>query len=179
MIAACVVKLSGFQLEAKVSARTTHIVSNGPRRTLNMLKGIARGCWILTQDWVLNSLEAGKWLPEEAFEMKDFSPAVTQCRVERECLGPGYRLDLFKSCGPMLIAKHSKPPAEDLKELVQLCGGQIAKSVTDADIAIGATVRNQRIKCLSEKWILNSVTQSSIQPTNEYILERRQSNCVG
>ncbi|XP_063244625.1 microcephalin isoform X2 [Bacillus rossius redtenbacheri] len=177
MLAACVVRLGGFQPEARVSSRTTHVVSNGPRRTLNVLRAIARGCWVLSQDWVLNSLEAGKWLPEEQFEIRDFSPAVTS-RVERECLGPGFKLDLFRPCGPMLIAKQSKPPPEDLKELVRLCGGKLAGSVKDADIAVGLRARDQRITCVSEKWLLDSITQLSVQPTSLYVLDRRQSNCV-
>nr|CAD7585696.1 unnamed protein product [Timema genevievae] len=75
-MAAVVIKLGGFELEAKVSSQTTHVVSDGPKRTLNMLRGIARGCWILTQEWIFRSLERGRWLEEEEFEIDDFSSAV-------------------------------------------------------------------------------------------------------
>lgn len=45
-------RLGRFRMESKVSYRTTHVVTGKARRTMNLLKGIARGCWILSQDWV-------------------------------------------------------------------------------------------------------------------------------
>ena len=76
MITSVVEKLGGFIVEANVSEKTTHIVTQGPRRTVNLLKGIARGCWIVLQEWVLKSLDADVWLEEDEFELADFSPAV-------------------------------------------------------------------------------------------------------
>jgi len=76
VVASVVERLGGFIIEANVSERTTHVVTQGPRRTLNLLKGIARGCWIVLQEWVLRSLDADMWLEEEEFELTDFSPAV-------------------------------------------------------------------------------------------------------
>ncbi|KAJ9577744.1 hypothetical protein L9F63_005664, partial [Diploptera punctata] len=63
-------------MEEKVSANTTHVIASGPKRTLNLLKGIARGCWVLLQEWALRSLELERWRDEEDFELTDFSPAV-------------------------------------------------------------------------------------------------------
>lgn len=76
MVASVVEKLGGFIIEAHVSEKTTHVVTQGPRRTVNLLKGIARGCWIVLQEWVLKSLGADVWLEEDEFELADFSPAV-------------------------------------------------------------------------------------------------------
>ena len=75
-MAAVINKLGGFVIEEKVSAHTTHVITSGPKRTLNLLKGIARGCWIVLQEWALRSLESEKWLDEDEFELSDFSPAV-------------------------------------------------------------------------------------------------------
>lgn len=69
-------KLGGFIIEDNVSEKTTHVVTQGPKRTVNLLKGIARGCWIVLQEWVLKSLDADMWLEEDKFELTDFSPAV-------------------------------------------------------------------------------------------------------
>jgi microcephalin len=76
VVAAVVDKLGGFIIEARVSERTTHVVTKGPRRTVNLLKGIARGCWIVQQEWVLRSLDADMWLDEDEYELADFSSAV-------------------------------------------------------------------------------------------------------
>lgn len=44
--------LGGFLIVDRVCESTTHVVSGGHRRTLNILLGIARGCWILSFEWV-------------------------------------------------------------------------------------------------------------------------------
>lgn len=44
--------LGGFSIVDRVCESTTHVVSGGHRRTLNILLGIARGCWILSFEWV-------------------------------------------------------------------------------------------------------------------------------
>ncbi|KAK7930781.1 hypothetical protein WMY93_007176 [Mugilogobius chulae] len=68
--------LGGFTLVDEVCASTTHVVSGGHRRTLNILLGIARGCWILSFEWILWSLEKRQWIPEEPYELSDQFPAA-------------------------------------------------------------------------------------------------------
>ena len=61
------------------------------RRTINVLKGILRGCWILSVNWLYASLEHGCWAEEEMFELVDFSPAVKSMRLEKEAFfSPSY-----------------------------------------------------------------------------------------
>lgn len=62
-------------LETNVTPRTTHVVSAGTR-TINLLKGIIRGCWLLSMEWVLKSLESEQWLEPGPYEMVHFSKAV-------------------------------------------------------------------------------------------------------
>lgn len=47
-----ITELGHFIIEPRVSSRTTHVVVEGPKRTLNLLKGIVRGCWVVKVDWV-------------------------------------------------------------------------------------------------------------------------------
>uniref|UniRef100_UPI00398F2925 microcephalin isoform X2 n=1 Tax=Pristiophorus japonicus TaxID=55135 RepID=UPI00398F2925 len=70
-------QLGGFLFSDHVSETTTHVVAGRPRRTLNVLFGIARGCWILSFDWVLWSLEQGCWVSEEPYELSHQFPAAT------------------------------------------------------------------------------------------------------
>lgn len=42
-----------------------------------MLRGIIRGAWILRFDWITESANAGKWLYEEPFEVRNFSRAIS------------------------------------------------------------------------------------------------------
>jgi microcephalin len=48
--------LGGFSVVDLVCETTTHVVSGGQRRTLNVLLGIARGCWVLSFEWVRGSI---------------------------------------------------------------------------------------------------------------------------
>lgn len=57
-------KLGKFKLENKVTVNTTHLVSLDNRRTVNMLRGLIRGVWILTFEYIVESFNANKWLAE-------------------------------------------------------------------------------------------------------------------
>nr|XP_024643240.1 microcephalin isoform X3 [Macaca nemestrina] len=72
-------KLKGFSIAPDVCETTTHVLSGKPLRTLNVLLGIARGCWVLSYDWVLWSLESGHWISEEPFELSNHFPAAPVC----------------------------------------------------------------------------------------------------
>ncbi|XP_034753841.1 microcephalin isoform X2 [Etheostoma cragini] len=75
-LAQVVTALGGFSIVDRVCESTTHVVSGGQRRTLNILLGIARGCWILSFEWILWCLEQRKWIPEEPYELSDQFPAA-------------------------------------------------------------------------------------------------------
>lgn len=45
-------KFKGFSFAPEVCETTTHVLAGKPLRTLNVLLGIARGCWVLSYEWV-------------------------------------------------------------------------------------------------------------------------------
>lgn len=69
--------LEGFKLELQVTRKTTHLITASPQRTINVLRGIIRGVWILSFDWIIESANSGKWLYEEPFEVRNFSRAIS------------------------------------------------------------------------------------------------------
>ncbi|CAM2112111.1 unnamed protein product [Caretta caretta] len=71
-------------------------------------------------------------------------------------------------------AYYSQPPCDKLSELVQLCGGKICKTLRQAKIYIGECLgkKQPEIKYLSEKWILDSVTQHRICPLENYMFQQ-------
>merc|ERR1712096_88279 len=63
------VKMYGtYSFSTSVSSNTSHVVSGEGKRTLNLLKGLLQGCWIVTKEWVLSSLEESRWVDEEPYE---------------------------------------------------------------------------------------------------------------
>ncbi|GLV42602.1 Microcephalin [Carabus blaptoides fortunei] len=169
-------KLGGFVIEDEVTERTTHLVAGAASRTINMLRAIARGCWIIRQEWLFKSLEAGRWLEEEEFELIEFSPAVQKCRLQRKSFGPLYSLDIFKECGPIHVCKSSNPRCSDLEELLSLCGGNVVKTPRLAKIIVGDYFRYDNTFCVNEKWILDCITHNRKKSVKGYLLEPRYSS---
>ncbi|XP_034407167.1 microcephalin isoform X2 [Cyclopterus lumpus] len=153
-----VTALGGFSIVDRVCESTTHVVSGGHRRTLNILLGIARGCWILSFEWILWCLEQRQWIPEEPYELSDQFPAAQICRLQRHLSAGEHQQDLFQGQPAMFVSRHSQPPAESLVELIQLCGGAVCKSVRQAGICIGkySGRRPEGSRILSEQWVLVS-----------------------
>ncbi|KAL2761566.1 microcephalin isoform 7, partial [Daubentonia madagascariensis] len=149
-------KFKGFSFAREVCETTTHVLAGEPVRTLNVLLGIARGCWVLSYEWVLWSLESGHWISEEPFELSTYFPAAPVCRRERHLCEGQYRGTLFADQPVLFISPASSPPRAKLCELVHLCGGQISRAPRQASIFVGpySGKKKAAIKYLSEKWIL-------------------------
>ncbi|XP_055917218.1 uncharacterized protein LOC129949657 isoform X2 [Eupeodes corollae] len=166
-------KLQGFQLESNVSENTTHVVSYEPRRTFNLLRGLVRGLWILNYNWVIDSVKAGQWLNEEKYEMQDFSTAVEICRSQRQAFGNHYKMDIFSALGPIFISSKSNIPKNNLAELVTLCAGRVVETRKRAKYIIGDSSPNPTLTdkiYLQPQWILDSISNNSIQRINKYIV---------
>ncbi|KAL1517902.1 hypothetical protein ABEB36_001605 [Hypothenemus hampei] len=172
-------KLGRFYTENEVSEKTTHLIVGEPRRTINMLRAISRGCWILTFDWVLKSLEGGKWLPEEDFEVTDFAPVVQKSRLERQAFGPKYTLDVFSSCPPIHVDPSTDPRSSDLKELITTCKGKVVNSARMAKIIIGRYVKQENTTCVNELWVLDCITFYKKMPFKQkYLLTSKKTSIV-
>ncbi|NWX46265.1 MCPH1 protein, partial [Steatornis caripensis] len=164
-------KLGDFLFSDDVCETTSHVVTGSPRRTLNVMLGIARGCWIVSYEWVLWSLELGRWISEEPYELSSSFPAAPICRLQRHLSTGKYQQNLFSNQPVMFVSPTSQPPCEKLIELIQLSGGKTCKALRQAKICIGKKPgkKYQEIKCLSEKWVLDSITQHTVCPMENYI----------
>ena len=52
LVADAIERLGGFVLEPQVTRTTSHVICGDEKRTVNLLRGIAYGCWILNYEWV-------------------------------------------------------------------------------------------------------------------------------
>ncbi|XP_034040510.1 microcephalin [Thalassophryne amazonica] len=165
--------LGGFSVVDQVCESTTHVVSGSQRRTLNILFGIARGCWILSYEWILWCLEKRQWVPEEPYELSDQFPAAQICRLQRHLSAGEHQQDLFQGQPAMFVSQHSQPPTQSLVELIQLCGGTVCKTVRQAGICIGkySGRRPEGSRILSEQWVLDSITYLKQLSYDDYYLE--------
>ena len=152
---------------------TTHLICGDEgRRTLNMLRAILCGCWIVSLDWVYQCLDQETWVDEEPFEMVSFSAAVKQRRLERDLLPQS---NLFKDLdSPMYIGRNCRVPKKELVELIQMAGGKCVNQVRMAKIIlahdnVNLTDRNQ--VSVTENWLLDSIQQHCVLPFGEYLLQ--------
>ncbi|XP_077991565.1 uncharacterized protein LOC144445799 [Glandiceps talaboti] len=173
LVLSVVKKLKGFQIEDSVIDNTTHVICGCNRRTLNVLTAIARGCWLVSMEWVLKSLEAGHWVEEEPYELHDYFPAAQMCRLEKQavCGKEGYRQDIFACIGLMYVAESTVPPQDKLTELIALCGGKLCNSLRTAKLCIGKTRSKGEQPMVTEKWVLDCISQHTTLPFAEYYLQ--------
>ncbi|XP_064173092.1 microcephalin isoform X1 [Anguilla rostrata] len=167
--------LGGFSLAEAVGVGTTHVVTGRPRRTLSVLLGIARGCWILSFEWILCCLEEGRWVSEEPYELSDHFPAASICRLQQHLSAGEHQQDLFSDQPVMFVSPQSQPPTRSLVELIQLCGGTVCKTVRQAGICIGfhKGKKPQGTRSLSEQWVLDCLTHLKELPYDNYDLDRK------
>ncbi|XP_018026734.1 breast cancer type 1 susceptibility protein homolog [Hyalella azteca] len=92
-------------------------------RTLEYLYGVASGCWVLSYQWALRSLQKGRLLPEKPFEALDSTgwagPARGRLLWQERRLLQGCVLCFLEPLGNWSL--------QQFVDLVQLCGGQVTK----------------------------------------------------
>ena len=52
MVKSIVKSLGGYDVSVEVNSKTTHVVCGDDRRTMNVLRGISTGCWVVSVEWV-------------------------------------------------------------------------------------------------------------------------------
>ncbi|XP_031632861.1 uncharacterized protein LOC116346784 isoform X2 [Contarinia nasturtii] len=170
-ISEAVKKLGKFQLENKVSNNTTHLISDN-RRTVNILRGIIRGVWILSYDWVVKSVELNKWQYETDYEMRTFSRAVEINRIERQAFGRHYRMDIFRCFDMFYLADNCT--CKNLRELIIMCYGKVTKNVPDCCYFITeqyqTNIDSKKLIQVHPNWILDSITSGKVQKLATYLV---------
>ncbi|XXQ37946.1 BRCT domain-containing protein [Plasmodiophora brassicae] len=126
----------------------THLVVGKAARTVKVFYAIARGAWILSSDWILQSLQAGKWLPPESFEFDDLPG-----KASRLANADGDHRGMF--AGELVFVDDDvEPPKQTVQELFLACGAQIVQKPADASVCIGAGPSTGTVDV---KWLFDSL----------------------
>uniref|UniRef100_M4BLB6 BRCT domain-containing protein n=1 Tax=Hyaloperonospora arabidopsidis (strain Emoy2) TaxID=559515 RepID=M4BLB6_HYAAE len=100
------------------AAGVTHlIVGKGAKRTIKVLFAIARGAWIVSEDWAFSSLEQERWLPEEDFELTMFANKYSREHPESRQKFKGMKF---------FVGPNVEPSREVLQSLIQVAGGEVS-----------------------------------------------------
>ncbi|KAL5020554.1 hypothetical protein ScPMuIL_003446 [Solemya velum] len=171
LVISVVRKLGRFTITDMVCDHTTHLICGEARRTLNILYGLARGCWFVSKEWVLQSLEVGYWLDESPYEVLDMFPSAKVRRELKAKGGNSFKPDIFSSLGHMFISPKVAPPRDHLCSLVKLCHGQVTQSLNRAEVYIGAEFHPDKMS-VSPAWVLDCITEQKLLSMDNYKLGR-------
>lgn len=100
-----------------VPSNLTHLISNG-QLTIKLLTALVRGCWVLPESYVLDSLKEQRWLREEDYGFQHEDPPLLKKRVALT--------EAFTAC------KHYNTASLLLKE----GGAVVVEDAGDADILL-------------------------------------------
>ncbi|KAL3665563.1 hypothetical protein V7S43_009597 [Phytophthora oleae] len=148
------------------AAGVTHlIVGKDARRTIKVLFAIARGAWIVTEDWAFSSLEQERWLPEEDFEIAMFANKYSREHPESRQIFKGTKF---------FVGSNVEPSREMLQSLIQVAGGEICNQISVADVCICGDAslfrRAQRtgIRVVTSKWVFDSIATMKLEDDAKY-----------
>ncbi|RTG89987.1 uncharacterized protein DC041_0004209 [Schistosoma bovis] len=111
----------------------THLVTESPcRRTLKLFHALIRGAHIVTTDWIRQSPPG--------------LPRLSRMQTMNR---------LFSNVGIIYVDIDTKPPRQDLVDLLNLGGALLTNRKTEATVLIGCNISNKI--CIKPKWILDIV----------------------
>lgn len=135
----------GVQLSDNYSKQVSHVVvnvdANGVcKRTIKYLKGVANGCWIVTQEWIVDSSRNKVSAPEHEFEAKGdmySSWGPRKSRQNTSLQNP----KLFDGCHFFLNGNFDAKgmvSKSDMSQLITMAGGQVMnrEPITNQELTI-------------------------------------------
>lgn len=151
------------------STADVFVVGRRPRRSVRLLLAMARGCWIVGDAWLLDSLHSRIWQPCDRYVPKDF-PGVAAARAASDA-----GLSLLKG---MLVGSWGTLDIDhdDFRRLVEAAGGQYS-SAGAAVIVQGDTTGSlaadsqERALCVNQLWLPDSISTWRVQSYDEYAPE--------
>lgn len=97
----------------------THlVVAKDTKRTIKVLFAIARGAWVVSEEWVLKSLESERWLPEAEFEVDMYANKYSRTHPEERQIFKGIKF---------FVGSNVDPSRETLQSLIQCTGGEVIR----------------------------------------------------
>jgi hypothetical protein len=111
------------------------------RRTIKYLQALAAGVAVLHTGWLTDSAQAGRWLPDAAYELQgDVNSGVTDGppRARTACQGgrlpsrllSGFRLHL-------LLPLHADDPTQQqIEQIARTAGAEVGRPITEDDTAL-------------------------------------------
>ena len=149
--------------------------NSAPKRTVKVLQAVLRGAWLLSDAWLLHSLEAGELLPEGPFETGAFKGA----KVARQLRETSVPVEPLKGMS-IAIVEADTEAHERLRQLAIAAGASLS-STTRAELWVGsgsgvggASARTRRgaganRKLVSSEWLYDSISNCEAMAAEGYL----------
>ncbi|KAK4471112.1 hypothetical protein MN116_005510 [Schistosoma mekongi] len=135
----------------------THLVTEFPcRRTLKLFHALIRGVHIVSTDWVRQSVAYNMWLSELEFKPPGLPRLSRMQKMSK----------FFSNVGIIYVGSDTKPPRQDLVDLLNLGGAVLTNKKTQAAILVGCSMLNKT--CVKPSWILDSIFHAKLLPITDY-----------
>eukprot|EP00057_Strongylocentrotus_purpuratus_P027742 XP_011682216.1 PREDICTED: uncharacterized protein LOC755086 [Strongylocentrotus purpuratus] len=185
-------QLANCRFASAFNANTTHVIVKTDsslvcERTLKYFQGIAARAWIVSFQWVHDSLKARKILAEEDYEVRgdvvngeDHHGPKRARTVE----GPGFMAKFDLCC----IGPFTGLNKDQLVGLCEMCGAStvqhpslfpynpgrkafiVVEPNLDTDRNYQGLQRKFRVPVISREWVLDSIALYKSQPITDYLL---------
>ncbi|XP_065053661.1 BRCA1-associated RING domain protein 1-like [Rhopilema esculentum] len=130
ILARCTKRL-GCELVDEFSSQVTHVVTNVDdqlicSRTIKYFHGILTGKWIVSFQWIADSLKKHHWVDEEPYEVRGCQEASESAPMKARLNAAKQFPPLFDGCSFFFSGDFKSHPSKpDLLSLVQFGGGTI------------------------------------------------------
>ena len=179
--------------------RVTHVVTgltagddtHRAQRTLKYCCGVLSGAWIVSFEWVLESLAAREWVEESDFELRGDTYGAGAPKKARIALRKGTQR-LFSGLRICFAGEFTQPSRKDLQRVARIGGADNLAAlpsptttmpeylaevkhthvVIDPERTDAAAAHEIHLVCglvpLSYHWLLDSVSHYAIQSFDKY-----------
>ncbi|XP_071108714.1 uncharacterized protein [Haliotis cracherodii] len=194
-------KVTGSVFFPKFNKTVTHLVVKKAAgesrpvcdRTLKYFQGIVGKCWVVSFDWVRDSLLANKPLPEDKYEIVGDTVIVEdhhgprRARTSDKKLFSGFTLtcigvsdEMTKDDMSLLLQQGGATLAEDPWELGKMaaaipliirCLDTEDEAPTKSEVEhFNCFYKHNRLITVSREWVLDSISTWRLQPLDDYVL---------
>ncbi|EGG14480.1 hypothetical protein DFA_12254 [Cavenderia fasciculata] len=164
------------------------------KRTIKYQMGVAKGLWIVSFDWILESLNEQKWLDEDAYEIQGDEQSGIQGspnKARQQLLFSEKRL--FYGLAFYLAGEFDQPSRQEIESVIKEAGGivldapppkpsntkELLKSKCTVIVHPSYTSSHQQLSQIhlttkqlpiSYKWIFDSISNYQLIPKDKYLI---------
>lgn len=164
------------KFESFWTPRTTHVVvrtdeENLSERTIKYLYGVASKSWVLSFNWVKDSIRMNKVMPESNYFALDCTGAPGPLRWKELNSPP------LESCQFFLIPPFEDITVKQMSELIEMCGGRVVTRFNEKVMGLKLYITNaieQEDQSGSNFSLSGMRRRNKITVTRDWLLE-----CIG